>query len=124
LLSAPCGQTLTIDSAENHNFDVQGSLFESLGSIAPGLFDDKDQYKLFARKVWPLLASRREELAQCDETDRRRRAARSRATGVARLRRANSDPYVPLISITTSQDATLFSNRLAKSAGNNLYRCR
>ena len=46
-------------------FDVQGSLFESLGSIAPDLFDDKDKYKLFARKVWPLLAARREELAQC-----------------------------------------------------------
>ena len=37
-------------------FDVQGSLFESLGSIAADLFDDKDKYKLFARKVWPLLA--------------------------------------------------------------------
>jgi len=46
-------------------FDVQGSLFESLGSIAPDLFDDKDKYKLFARKVWPLLAARREQLAQC-----------------------------------------------------------
>jgi transposase len=48
-------------------FDVQGSLFESLGSIAPDLFDDRDKYKLFARKVWPLLAARREELAQCYE---------------------------------------------------------
>ena len=46
-------------------FDVQGSLFESLGSIAADLFDDKDKYKLFARKVWPLLAAQREELAQC-----------------------------------------------------------
>jgi transposase len=47
------------------DFDVQGSLFESLGSIAADLFDDKDKYKLFARKVWPLLAAQREELAQC-----------------------------------------------------------
>lgn len=47
------------------DFDVQGSLFESLGSIAADLFDDKDKYKLFARKVWPLLAAKREELAQC-----------------------------------------------------------
>jgi hypothetical protein len=38
-------------------FDVQGSLFESLGSIAADLFDEKDKYKLFARKVWPLLAA-------------------------------------------------------------------
>jgi hypothetical protein len=29
------------------------------------LFDDKAKYKLFARKVWPLLAAKREELAQC-----------------------------------------------------------
>ena len=36
-------------------FDTQGSLFESLGSIAADLFDEKDKYKLFARKVWPLL---------------------------------------------------------------------
>jgi hypothetical protein len=50
-------------------FDVQGSLFESLGSIAADLFDDKDKYKLFARKVWPLLAAKREELAQCYEPD-------------------------------------------------------
>ena len=45
-------------------FDTQGSLFESLGSIAADLFDQKDKYKLFARKVWPLLAGCREELAQ------------------------------------------------------------
>src|SRR5271165_7626854 len=50
-------------------FDVQGSLFESLGSIATDLFDHKDKYKLFATKVWPLLASRREELAQCYEAE-------------------------------------------------------
>ena len=50
-------------------FDVQGSLFESLGSIAADLFDEKDKYKLFATKVWPLLASRREELAQCYEPE-------------------------------------------------------
>lgn len=50
-------------------FDVQGSLFESLGSIAPDLFDDKDKYKLFAKKVWPVLAARREELAQCYKSE-------------------------------------------------------
>jgi transposase len=50
-------------------FDVQGSLFESLGSIAADLFDEKDRYKLFARKVWPVLAARREELAQCYKPD-------------------------------------------------------
>ena len=45
-------------------FDVQGSLFESLGYIAAELFDEKDRYKLFATKVWPLLASYRGELAE------------------------------------------------------------
>jgi Transposase DDE domain/Transposase domain (DUF772) len=50
-------------------FEVQGSLFESLGSIAADLFDETDKYRLFARKVWPLLAARREELAQCYQPD-------------------------------------------------------
>jgi transposase len=50
-------------------FDTQGSLFESLGSIAADLFDEKDKYKLFARKIWPLLAGCREELAQCYEPE-------------------------------------------------------
>ena len=36
---------------------VQGSLFESLGRAAADPFDEKDKYKLFARKIWPLLAS-------------------------------------------------------------------
>ena len=46
-------------------FETQGSLFESLGSIAPQLFDNQDRYKLFALKIWPLLSGCREELAQC-----------------------------------------------------------
>jgi hypothetical protein len=45
-------------------FDVQCFLFESLGSIAADLFDKKDKYKLFAAKIWPLLAGYREELAE------------------------------------------------------------
>ena len=48
-------------------FEVQGSLFESLEWAAADLFDDKDKYKVFARKIWPLLASCREELAECYE---------------------------------------------------------
>jgi hypothetical protein len=32
-------------------FEVQGSLFESLGSIAADLFDEKDKYKLFATQI-------------------------------------------------------------------------
>jgi hypothetical protein len=44
-------------------FDVQGSLFESLGPIATNLFSDQDIYRLFATKIWPLLAKSREELA-------------------------------------------------------------
>ena len=35
-------------------FEVQGSLFESLGSIAANLFSDQDKYKLFATNIWPL----------------------------------------------------------------------
>jgi hypothetical protein len=50
-------------------FDVQGSLFESLGAIAPDLFKEDDKYKLFARKVWPVLARCRQELAECYQTD-------------------------------------------------------
>src|SRR3954452_9022520 len=46
-------------------FDVQGSLFESLGSIAPALFGDQDKYQLFAKKVWPVLARCREQLEAC-----------------------------------------------------------
>jgi transposase len=46
-------------------FETQGSLFESLGSIAPQLFDSDDRYKLFALKIWPLLSGCREELARC-----------------------------------------------------------
>ncbi len=42
-------------------FDVQGSLFESLGAIAPELFSDNDKYKRFAQKVWPVLAQSREQ---------------------------------------------------------------
>jgi transposase len=50
-------------------FDLQGFLFESLESIAPDLFGEKDKYKLFAKKVWPLLAGCRDELAQCYEPE-------------------------------------------------------
>jgi|SRR5579859_901247 len=46
-------------------FDTQGLLFESLGSLAGKLFSDQDRYKLFATKIWPLLAKSREELACC-----------------------------------------------------------
>jgi hypothetical protein len=50
-------------------FDVPGSLFESLGAIAPDLFADNDKYKLFAKKVGPVLASCREQLLDCYNTD-------------------------------------------------------
>jgi hypothetical protein len=47
-------------------------LFESLGAIAPDLFRDNDQYKLFAQKIWPLLAECRGGLEECyrNETGR------------------------------------------------------
>src|SRR5258708_34756664 len=50
-------------------FDVQGSLFESLGAIAPDLFSEGDKYKLFAKKIWPVLAGCREQLMECYEVD-------------------------------------------------------
>ena len=50
-------------------FDVQGSLFESLGAIAPELFSDNDKYKRFAQKVWPVLAQSREQLVECYQAD-------------------------------------------------------
>jgi hypothetical protein len=50
-------------------FDVQGSLFESLGAIAPELFSDNDKYKRFAQKVWPVLAQSREQLLECYQAD-------------------------------------------------------
>ena len=50
-------------------FDVQGSLFESLGAIAPELFADNDRYKLFAKKVWPVLAGCREALLECYDSE-------------------------------------------------------
>jgi transposase len=50
-------------------FEVQGSLFESLGAIAPDLFADDDKYKLFAKKVWPVLARCRQELQECYRSD-------------------------------------------------------
>src|SRR5260221_10285120 len=53
-------------------FDTQGSLFESLGSLAGNLFSDQDRYKLFATKIWPLLAKSREELAAFYVLDNRR----------------------------------------------------
>jgi hypothetical protein len=46
-------------------FEAQGSLFESVGSLAGKLFSDQDRYKLFATKIWPLLAKSRAELAAC-----------------------------------------------------------
>ena len=50
-------------------FELQGSLFESLESIAADLFEDSDKYKLFATKIWPLLARSRQELAECYTED-------------------------------------------------------
>src|SRR5260221_358073 len=57
-------------------FDVQGSLFESLGAIAPDLFSEGDKYKLFAKKIWPVLAGCREQLMECYEVDNARPTSR------------------------------------------------
>jgi transposase len=46
-------------------FDAQGSLFGSLSSLAPQLFAETDRYKLFAQKIWPVLAKTRGQLQGC-----------------------------------------------------------
>lgn len=46
-------------------FDTQGSLFGSLTSVAADLFSETDRYKLFAQKIWPVLAAARPELEAC-----------------------------------------------------------
>jgi transposase len=55
-------------------FDRPGSLFEDVGSIVPALFDDQNRYRLFAQKVWPVLAGCREQLADCYASDNGRPA--------------------------------------------------
>jgi transposase len=49
-------------------FDTQGSLFGNLSSLAPTLFAETDRYKLFAQKIWPVLAKTRAQLEVCYDT--------------------------------------------------------
>lgn len=49
-------------------FDTQGTLFGSLASVGAPLFEDADRFKLFAQKIWPLLAAARPTLAECYDT--------------------------------------------------------
>src|ERR1700748_2674903 len=37
--------------------------------FAPDLFGENDKYKLLAKKIWPVLAQCREQLAECYQTD-------------------------------------------------------
>ena len=46
-------------------FDTQGTLFGSLASVGAALFEEGDRFKLFAQKIWPLLAAARPALAEC-----------------------------------------------------------
>jgi transposase len=46
-------------------FDTQSSLFDSVTTLAPGLFSETDRYKLFAQKIWPVLARARPQLESC-----------------------------------------------------------
>jgi transposase len=46
-------------------FDLQGSLFGDLSSLAPTLFAETDRYKLFAQRIWPVLARTRPQLELC-----------------------------------------------------------
>jgi Transposase DDE domain/Transposase domain (DUF772) len=49
--------------------DAQPTLFGSIPSIAAELFGEDDRYRLFARKVWPVLAGTRSVLEKCYCTD-------------------------------------------------------
>ena len=49
--------------------DAQPTLFGSVPSIAGELFGEDDRYRLFARKVWPVLAGTRSVLEKCYCTD-------------------------------------------------------
>jgi Transposase DDE domain/Transposase domain (DUF772) len=46
-------------------FDTQSSLFDSVTTVASGLFSESDRYKLFAQKIWPVLARTRKDLETC-----------------------------------------------------------
>ena len=45
--------------------DSQPTLFGSVPSVAGALFSEDDRYRLFARKVWPVLAGTRAALEKC-----------------------------------------------------------
>lgn len=45
--------------------DLQPTLFGSIAAVAGDLFGEDDRYRLFARKVWPVLAGTRAELEKC-----------------------------------------------------------
>jgi transposase len=49
--------------------DSQPTLFGSIPAVAGDLFSEDDRYRLFARKVWPVLAGTRAELEKCYCTD-------------------------------------------------------
>lgn len=45
--------------------ESQPTLFGSIAAVAGDLFAEDDRYRLFARKVWPVLAGTRAELEKC-----------------------------------------------------------
>lgn len=47
------------------HFETQGTLFGNVNAMAGELFGETDRYRLFAQKVWPVLAGTRAQLAQC-----------------------------------------------------------
>jgi transposase len=46
-------------------FNTQSSLFGSVAALAGDLFEETDRYRLFAQKVWPVLAKTRAQLEAC-----------------------------------------------------------
>ena len=47
--------------------DLQPTLFGSMPAIAGELFAENDRYRLFAQKVWPVLAGTRDALEKIAE---------------------------------------------------------
>jgi Transposase DDE domain/Transposase domain (DUF772) len=46
-------------------FETQSSLFGSVAVLAGELFEETDRYRLFAQKIWPVLARTRAQLEEC-----------------------------------------------------------
>jgi hypothetical protein len=77
----------------------QPTLFGSVPSVAGALFSEDDRYRLFARKVWPVLAGTRAALEKCYCPDNGRPATRTGKLTVCRLH--DVDGHGPPLQVRT-----------------------